>query len=490
MGSSEDDLHILFFPFMAQGHLLPTIDMVKLFAGRGVRATVLTTPANAPLIKPSIDRANDGFGNQNPIQLSLIPFPSGTGLPEGCENASSVPGPLKSNFFSAMGLLREPFRQVLEDIRPDCVVTGLFFPWTLDVAAELGIPRLGFYGSNFFSRCAAIAMHRHKVLDNLPTETSSLVIPDLPHRIEMLRTQIMDIKKSAPFLQDMMNQILESEEKSHGLIVNSFYEVEPDYADHYRNVIGGKAWHIGPMSLCNQDIVDKSTRGSLATIDGDECLNWLDGKSPGTVVYVCFGSTTEFTTSQLHELALGLEACRHPFVWVVGKGGDESLPDGFEERVRGRGLVIKGWAPQILILNHATVGGFVTHCGWNSSLEGITAGLPFVTWPIFADQFYNEKLIVDLLKTGVSSGVKEYAWRPDERVLVKAATIEKAVNELMGEGEEAEERRRRAKELGDSAKRAVGVGGSSYVDMSNLIQELKDMRNVKGLEKGIEEIVV
>jgi len=301
-------------------------------------------------------------------------------------------------------------------------------------------------------------------------------VPGLPHRIEMPRSTVADIKKAAPFLVDLIGQIDEAEAKSYGMVVNSFYELEPDYVEHYRNVVGRKAWHIGPMSLCNEDMVDKSNRGNMTTMASDTCLKWLDGKIPGSVVYVCFGSACEFTVAQLRELAVGLEASNCPFIWAVRKGGDEALPEGYEERVEGRGLVIKGWAPQILILNHTAVGGFLTHCGWNSSLEGISAGLPFITWPLFAEQFYNERLIVDVLKIGVPVGAKDYNWRPEERSLIEAGTVEKAVSRLMGEGEEAEERRRRARELGEMAKKAVAEGGSSYVDMSNLIQELKEMK--------------
>ena len=152
------------------------------------------------------------------------------------------------------------------------------------------------------------------------------------------------------------------------------------------------------------------------------------------------------------------------------------MPERLEERISRKGLVIRGWAPQILILGHGSIEGFVTHCGWNSILEGVTAGLPFVTWPLFAEQFYNERLIVDVLKIGVPVGAKDYNWRPEERSLIEAGTVEKAVSRLMGEGEEAEERRRRARELGEMAKKAVAEGGSSYVDMSNLIQELKEMK--------------
>lgn len=138
----------------------------------------------------------------------------------------------------------------------------------------------------------------------------------------------------------------------------------------------------------------------------DYFLSWLETKSPRSVLYVCFGSLGRFTATQLREIARGLEASDRPFIWVMWNAGEPSnwMPEGFEDRVigSGKGLMVLGWAPQLLILNHEAVGGFVTHCGWNSCLEAITAGVPVVTWPLFADQFLNEKLLADVHRMGIN----------------------------------------------------------------------------------------
>ncbi|KAI0515675.1 hypothetical protein KFK09_008341 [Dendrobium nobile] len=131
-------------------------------------------------------------------------------------------------------------------------------------------------------------------------------------------------------------------------------------------------------------------------------------------------------------MALGLEVSKNSFIWVVRSGDNDWVPEGYEERIKGRGMVIREWAPQLLILNHIAVGGFVTHCGWNSSLEGICAGLPMVTWPLYAEQFYNEKLLVDVLKFGVEVGSKVYDFNPETRPILEATRIEAAIRNLMG----------------------------------------------------------
>ncbi|PSS02691.1 Scopoletin glucosyltransferase [Actinidia chinensis var. chinensis] len=277
---------------------------------------------------------------------------------------------------------------------------------------------------------------------------------------------------------------MEAEAASYGVVVNSFRELEPAYAEHYKKVIGRKVWHIGPVSLSNRDNEDKARRGNKTSIDEHECLNWLASKKPNSVLCVCFGSLSNFSTARLLEIAMGLEASGQQFIWVVRKGKtkeeeekEEWLPEAFEQRLEEKGLIIRGWAPQVLILDHETVGGFMTHCGWNLILEGVAAGVPMIAWPLFAEQFYNEKLVTDILRVGVGVGAQEWCrWPEDSKIYVKKEDIENAVAQLM-DGEEAEEIRGRAKVIGAMAKKAVEKGGSSYSDFSDLLEKLKLNRN-------------
>lgn len=481
MDPGTDTLRLFFCPLMAPGHIIPMVDMAKLLAARGVECTIVTTPANAALVRPAIDRSNSRIG------VLLLPFPSvAAGLPDGCENVRSVPLGMEGNFLQAAGMLREPFYGLLKDHLPDAVITDTFLPWTGDVSRELGIPRLVFHGMSFFSLCASDSMHHHAPAGDLPDGAETFVIPGLPHRVEMHRTQLPGELRSRPELVEFLNVLREADAISYGVVVNSFYELEPEYAEHYRNVVGRKAWHVGPVSLCNKDAEDTAIRGGEASADSADCLGWLGTQSPDSVLYVCFGSMARFGCGQLREIAAALEASGYPFIWVArGTGAGEKadwLPEGFEERIHkgNRGIIFRGWAPQVAILNHEAVGGFMTHCGWNSSLEGIAAGLPMVTWPLFAEQFYNERLLVDVLGVGVGVGARQYATREEDRVLAKAEAIEAAVERVMGGGEAAADMRRRARALGEAARRAMGEDGSSYADMSRLIDGLKESRRSNG----------
>ncbi|KAM3695062.1 hypothetical protein ACJW31_07G102400 [Castanea mollissima] len=383
---------------MAHGHLIPTMDMAKLFAARGVKATLVTTPRNVPSFSKT-----RGIN----IDIQIIKFPAvKAGLPEGCENIDSI-----ASSISIEMRQYEPHKKVSSDSEP-------------------------------------------------------FVIPIFPGEIKLTRMQLPDFIKL---------EVETDLSKSYGVVVNSFYELEPAYAEHYKEVMGRKAWHVGPVSLCNKDTEDKAQRRKESSIDEHECLRWLSTKKPNSVVYICFGSIANSSDSQLKEIAMGLDVSEQQFIWVVKKGKNEReeedwLPKGFEKGMKGKGLILRGWAPQVLILDHEAVGGFVTHCGWNSTLEGVTAGVPTVTWPLSAEQFYNEKLVTQVLKIGVAVGVRQ--WIRVVGDIIKRNAIEKVVKQIMV-GKEAEEMRGRAQVLGEMAKRAVEEEGSSYFDLNTLIEELR-----------------
>ncbi|XP_015892859.3 scopoletin glucosyltransferase-like [Ziziphus jujuba] len=478
MGRKNQKLNIFFFPFLAYGHMIPALDMAKLFAARGVKTTIITTPLNAPFFSKTIQRTR--FLAQE-IHIETIEFPSKeSGLFQGCENVDSVPSQeLVIPFYEATATLREPLEQLLGEHLPTCLVADMFFPWTTDAAAKFGIPRIVFHGMSFLSLSAWESIRLYEPHNKVLSDSEPFLIPNLPSEIKLTRFQLPEFIRQN--VNNSMTKLLkEAEEsgvRSYGVVVNSFYELEPAFADHYKKVLGVKAWQIGPFSLSNKENKEKSQRGVETSIDEEECLNWLNSKKPNSVVYVSFGSIAKFSASQLVEIALGLEASGQQFIWVVrcgtknGDGNEDWLPEGFEERMEGKGLVIRGWAPQLLILDHEAVGAFVTHCGWNSTLEGVCAGVPMVTWPVFADHFFNEKLLTQVLKVGVGVGVQKWVrWEGDS---VKREAVAKAVKYVMEGGEEIKEMRKKARALGVMAKRAVEEGGSSYSDLSALIEELR-----------------
>ena len=331
-----------------------------------------------------------------------------------------------------------------------------------------------------FNALSCFTLLCSKLVEESPKNSESVSISVRDMRIEFPKAQLPEsMRRNADKLNGMLDQMKEAKRSAQGVLVNSLEEMEPEIVEEYKKVVKENIWCIGPVSLCNREISDQFHRGNKAAKDEQDCLKWLDSKKSGSVLYACFGSLCHISSPQLIEIGLGLEASNQPFIWIIrGVDCSEEIEkwlkeERFEERTGERGLVIRGWAPQVLILSHPAVGGFLTHCGWNSTLEGVCAGVPMITWPMFAEQFYNEKLVTQVLRIGVRVGAENgMVWGEEEKVLVKRERVKKAIEEVMMDGEDCEERRKRAREFAKMAKKAIEEGGSSYLNITYLIEDV------------------
>ncbi|XP_043705285.1 scopoletin glucosyltransferase-like [Telopea speciosissima] len=263
---------------------------------------------------PIVERDRN-FGVE--IGFQQIRFPSvEVGLPENYENASSISDlDMLLKFFKDINMLQQPFEEILQEQRPDCVVADMFFPWATDVAGKFGIPRIVFHGSSFFSLCVQDSLSRYKPHANIASDLEAFVVPCVPDQIEMTSSKLPDDLQDPKNIGELHKSIWNSDERCYGTLMNSFYELEPAYAEHYRKAMGRKVWHIGPVSFSNMDFTEKAQkRGNRAAIDEHECLRWLDSKEPNSVLFVCFGSMPRFNSTQLREIAMGLEDSGHPFI--------------------------------------------------------------------------------------------------------------------------------------------------------------------------------
>jgi UDP:flavonoid glycosyltransferase YjiC (YdhE family) len=202
--------------------------------------------------------------------------------------------------------------------------------------------------------------------------------------------------------------------------------------------------------------------GSNLWKEDTNCLEWLESKEPQSVVYVNFGSITVMTPEQLVEFAWGLANSRKPFLWIIRPdlviGGSFILSSEFENEISDRGL-IASWCPQEQVLNHPSIGGFLTHCGWNSTLESICAGVPMLCWPFFADQPTNCRYICNKWEIGMEIDTN-----------VKREEVEKLINELMV-GEKGKKMRQKSIELKKMAEKNTSPGGFSYMNLDKVINE-------------------
>jgi len=487
---SHNQLHVTFLPFPSPGHMIPMIDTARLFAKHGVKVTIITTHANASTFQKTID---SDFSLGYSIKTELIEFPSAqVGLPDGVENLKDgTSSEILGKINRGISMLRDPIEVLFQELQPDCIVTDMMYPWTVEAAAKLSIPRIHFYSSSYFSSLAFHFIMKYRPHDNLVSDAQKFTIPCLPHTIEMTPLQIPDWLREKNPATAYFEPIYESEEKSYGTLYNSFHELESDYEKLCKTTRGIKSWSVGPVSAWAKKDDEKKGDGGHMEEHGKEAewLNWLNSKQNESVLYVSFGSLTRLTHAQLVEIAHGLENSGHNFIWVVRKNDmdetENSFLQDFEERMKEskKGYIIWNWAPQLQILDHPATGGIVTHCGWNSILESLNAGLPMIAWPMFAEQFYNEKLLVDVLKIGVPVGAKENkSWDSIcVEAMVRREEIAKAVEILMGSGQESKEMRMRAKKLSDAAKRTIEEGGHSYKNLIQCIDEMKSLKKSKAL---------
>lgn len=317
--------------------------------------------------------------------------------------------------------------------------------------------------------------------DDIDTLVSLDVVdfPDLPHAPsfpkEHLPTVFLTYRKSNP-MWELVKDGMIANSASWGCVFNTFDAIEGEYLEYSRKKMGHeRVFAVGPLSLLGGP--DHTTRGSTSRSSGSDNTNilaWLDDVYPdGSVLYVCFGSQKLLKRVQMEALSSALEQCGIKFIWVVKSPTAQQVADGygfvsdeFEKRVSGRGLIIKEWAPQVSILNHRAVGGFLSHCGWNSVLEAIVSGVTILGWPMEADQFVNAKLLVDYM--GVAIRVCE---GPD--IVPNSFELAKKVAESMN-AEITE--KMRAKELKVKALEGVKHCGSSSRDLDGLVKELAQLQ--------------
>ncbi|XP_074559725.1 cis-zeatin O-glucosyltransferase 2-like [Curcuma longa] len=255
-----------------------------------------------------------------------------------------------------------------------------------------------------------------------------------------------------------------------GMLLNTCRALEGEFLDMFAQepaCCSKKLFAIGPLS-------------PLAVVAGErlvsshECLNWLDEQPPASVVYVAFGTMTTMSEEEVRELAQGLLLSEQRFLWVLrdadradifaSEEGDDGwrmeLAAEWEEKVGGRGMVVRGWAPQLDILAHQATGAFLSHCGWNSCTESLCLGVPMVAWPMHSDQPINAALVVDYHGAGVAvRGGGEAVGREEIAAAIRRVMV----------GEESEGVRQRARALGEVLRAAVADGGASRAELDAFV---------------------
>ncbi|KAG4938499.1 hypothetical protein AAZX31_16G068800 [Glycine max] len=455
--------HVLLFPFMSKGHTVPLIHLAQILLRRSISVTVVTTPANHSFMAESL--------NGTVASIVTLPFPTATNIPAGVESTDKLPSmglPLFYEFSTATSAMQPHFEQLLETLVPrvSFMVTDGFLWWTLHSAKKFRIPRLVYFGMSCYSTSLCMEARSSKILSGPQPDHELVELTRFPW-IRLCKVDFdFEYRNPDPntpgFVFNM--KIIESTRESYGILVNSFYELEPTFVDYVSKECSPKSWCVGP--LCLAEWTRKVYEG------GDEkekprWVTWLDQRleEKSSVLYAAFGSQAEISREQLEEIAKGLEESKVSFLWVIRKE-EWGLPDGYEERVKDRGIVIREWVDQREILMHESVEGFLSHCGWNSVMESVTAGVPIVGWPIMAEQFLNARMVEEEVKVGLRVETCDGSVRG----FVKREGLKKTVKEVM-EGVKGKKLREKVRELAEMAKLATQEGGSSCSTLNSLLHQ-------------------
>ncbi|KAF3431327.1 hypothetical protein FNV43_RR26058 [Rhamnella rubrinervis] len=443
--------HVVMLPYPSQGHINPLLQFAKRLASKGVKATMATTLYTVKSISAAnvgVEPISDGFDHG--------------GFAEA-KNEEMFLKSFKSNGSRTLSQLLQKYRH--SDSPVNCVVYDSFLPWALDVAKQHSI-----YGAAFFTNSATVTgifSHIHSGQLSLPfkLENLPLLIPGLPPLNLDDLPSFLKFPEGYPYYLAMKLGQFSNLEMADWVFANTFEEIEGEVAKGIWDLWPGKL--IGPMvpsAYLDGRIKDDQGYGaSLWKPLSEECITWLETKPPKSVMYVSFGSMVSLTEEQIEEIAWGLKESGFYFLWVVKDSELHKLPHGFIDSAKGKGLIV-GWCNQLEILAHEAVGCFVTHCGWNSTIEGLSLGVPMVGVPQWADQFTDAKFVEEIWEVGVRA-------KEDEKGIVRKEEVVACLKKVM-EGERTREINNNSSKWRNKAKEAISEGGSSDKCINEFVEFL------------------
>ncbi|PIA36694.1 hypothetical protein AQUCO_03300125v1 [Aquilegia coerulea] len=361
-----------------------------------------------------------------------------------------------------------------DDPRVSCIVADCTTSFALNASEKLGIPGVIFLP---VSPCVmASYLHCQVLIDKglippIDKRTPANWYPDMPITVipGVRDIRVKDLSSSFgdenDFVHNFSFRAIHESSKASAIIMHTFDALESEVLNAIQPLLP-PIYTIGPLQLLEQNIPNThqltSLRSNLLEED-QKCFEWLDMKAPNSVVYVNFGSTTVLTKQQLIEFAWGLVNCKHPFLWVIRPdiviGETAILPPEFTEEIADKGM-ISGWCPQEQVLGHSSIGAFLTHSGWNSTLDTICSGVPIISWPFAGDQPINSRY--SCFHWGIGMEMDKD---------VKREKVEGLVRELM-ESDKGKRMKEKAMEWKKSAHESTKAGGSSYVNLDKVIKEV------------------
>ncbi|XP_028778917.1 anthocyanidin 3-O-glucosyltransferase 2-like [Neltuma alba] len=471
---------LVFIPAPGMGHLVSTVEFAKFLIDHDHRFSITVFVVKAPGAT-NVDAYTDSLTSSPnfPKRLQLIHLP--------IHESQSAPY-LHQLVQNSIPLLKQALFDLIQESHsnPDsprlaALVVDMFCTAMIDVANDLGVPAVVFYTSG--AAYLGLMLHLHALREqgiydttapNFKDSGTELIIPSFANPVpaNVLPSGVLE-KEWEGFVDEYVRGL----RKSNGIIVNTLEELESQ-AIHSLSEGGTRIYPVGPILSAKDD--ERRQQGS-------DIIEWLDDQPESSVLFLCFGSRGCFGQDQVREIASALENSGVRFLWSLRKppregskgitdysDPEEVLPAGFLDRTAGIGKVI-GWAPQARVLGHKAVGGFVSHCGWNSILESVYFGVPVATWPLYAEQQANAFELVRELKMGVeiSLDYRVNFKNGSNSGMISGERIEKGIEEVM---KRESERRRKVKEMSELSRKALMEGGSSFSHLGRFIDDVLNNR--------------
>ncbi|XP_010273514.1 PREDICTED: UDP-glycosyltransferase 83A1-like [Nelumbo nucifera] len=440
--------HVVVIPASVQGHVTPLMELSQSLAIRGIRVTFVIEES----VKERVMAAFPNKGNMHSL-IRLASIPDGAKFGDDTKEIDAarkvMPGYLEN-------LIRKINEESDNNNKINCFIASAALKWAMEVSEKMGIKRAAF--STTSVGVLALLLHIPKliqagIINESGTALKNEMIQLSPNAPAISTADLLWNCTEDPTMQSIIfKEALDTKSVTKlcdWILCNSFYELEPWFCDLIPNSLP-----VGPL-LSN--VIPGGTIGSLWQEDST-CISWLDQQPARSIIYVAFGSFATFSQRQFDELAAGLQLASGPFLWVIRPdfmNGSNRNRDEFRDGVAHCGKIVS-WAPQQKVLGHPSVACFISHCGWNSIMDGLSKGVPFLCWPQFADQFFNKHLICDVWRVGLDLEV-------DENNLVSRDEIKCKVKKLLGD----DRIKAKASELKEMSWKAGNQGGTSFSNLED-----------------------
>ncbi|KAF5191024.1 Udp-glycosyltransferase 87a1 [Thalictrum thalictroides] len=444
--STSGDCHVVAVPYPGRGHVNPMMNLCKLLVSScsNITITFVVTEEWLGIMGSSPKPSN--------ITYQSIP----NVIPSESIRASAY-----LEFLKAVNTKMEaPVEMLLDQLQlpVSAIIADTGMPWVLALGQRKNIPVVSLWTESpsvfsVFYHFDLLTTNNHFPAD-LAEQGAEVInyIPGItPTRLEDLPAIFSEnAKKLLPYVLNTFDAMI----KTQCVIFPSFYELEPHAIDTLKSTLPFPVYCVGPL-------IPHNTLDSITNDANLEYFKWLDSQPAKSVLYVSLGSFLSVSKEQMNEIVEGIRESGVRYFWVA-REDTEQVQEAFGEM----GLVVP-WCNQLKVLCHSSVGGFLTHCGWNSTLEGVYAGVPMLTFPLLFDQTTDSKLIVDDWKIGMK--VKKVAT---DKVVGRKEISELVQSFMSLDGDESKEMRRNASKFKKTCRQALSKGGSSEANLNALFGEI------------------